>query len=61
MKWQNLDEELEERVRQHICEKCGNDFDKPGSCEECIDDSEIQLLFEYELKQAKRLGEKYFI
>lgn len=31
------DEEIKEFVIDYTCRKCGDEFEKPGSCERCID------------------------
>ena len=45
--------DLDEKVNDIICECCGDDFEHPGSCEECMDDDEINNLRKYNLKVAK--------
>lgn len=55
------DWQLEEKVRQFICEyQCGSDFDKLESCEVCMEDETRKQHFDYELMRAKKLGEDYF-
>ncbi len=57
----NTKESLTERVIQFICEtRCGTAFDHPGSCEECISDSQRKDYLEYEIRLAKKQGEDYF-
>jgi hypothetical protein len=42
---------------QHICgDLCGTDFDKPGTCEGCLEDPHMQMLFDYEISQVHIQG-----
>ena len=34
------DEEIKRFIIDYTCKQCGNEFDKPGSCEECINYNE---------------------
>jgi uncharacterized OB-fold protein len=43
---------IEEKVYRIICENCGDVFEKPRSCEDCMDDENMDALREYELKVA---------
>lgn len=35
--------QLDRFVTDYICNGCGTDFDKPGSCEECMDDEYMKI------------------
>ena len=30
-----------------MCQACGGDFEKPGTCEECLEDEEMNLMMEW--------------
>jgi len=36
-----------------ICENCGEDFDCPGSCEDCFEDEEMNSVRSYEFAVAR--------
>ena len=41
------DDKIDEFVTNYICGRCGEEFDKPGSCEECMDDERMQIHRDY--------------
>jgi predicted amidophosphoribosyltransferase len=46
-------EDLHYRVCEEICNGCGTDFDKPGSCEECLSDQDMDAFRERRYEEAK--------
>lgn len=45
--------DLDEKVYEIICSVCGHEFGRPNSCEECLDDAQMNDLRSYELKVAR--------